>query len=431
MTESRSCNALLRSLCGDRRLIIILLLGFASGMPLALTASTLGIWLFESGIDIATIGILGSVAVAYNLKFLWAPLMDGGAVPLLGRALGRRRGWLIAVQFALMASIATLGIAGIFGDPLFIGLAALAVAFFSASQDIVIDAYRVELLPTEQQGMGAATIVLGYRIGMMASMAGALYLAALTDWPTTYGIMAALVAVGMLTVLFAPRPEVERTPLVRTDAHSLTQWFAEFVVAPFVDFMRREQWLMILSFIFFYKLGDAFLGLMPSVLYVQIGFSKEQIAGIVKVYGLGATILGGFAGGFMVARLGLMRSLWIGGIAQAAANVMFLALVQAGANPLMLTATVTAENFTGGVGTAAFVAYISSLASLRFTATQYALLSSLAALGRTLLSAPGGWLVKLAGWEIFFVFSVFLALPGLAILWWLGKITQKEPLSPL
>ncbi|MDX1975050.1 MAG: AmpG family muropeptide MFS transporter [Rickettsiales bacterium] len=401
------------------RLIAILLLGFSSGLPLALTASTLAVWLLEAQVDLAAIGLFAAVATPYNLKFLWAPLIDGLPFPFLSRLLGRRRGWMIATQLACAASLCVLGAIDPAQHVWWVALMAIVVAFCSASQDIVIDAYRVEILPAEQQGAGAAMVVLGYRFGMIASSAGALYLASYTSWAMTYWIMAALMGVGMVTALIAGEPATQVAP--DRPHMGVAAWLKKHVAEPFADFIQRDHWLVILLFILFYKLADAFMGLMPNVFYRDIGFSKEEIATVVKLFGLTATIVGSFIGGYIVTRLGIVRSLWICGIAHALTNVMFVVQAHVGADIRVLALGITLENVTGGMGTAAFVAFMSSLCHVQFTATQYALLSSLSSVGRTWLSTPAGWVSKQLGWELFFVFATLLAIPGLLILAWLMR----------
>ncbi len=407
------------------RILTIFFLGFSSGLPLALTASTLGIWLAESGISKTSIGLFAVVATPYTLKFLWSPFMDAAGFPGFSRLLGFRRGWLMATQLALVCSMMLLGLADPLQGAWFTASMALLVAVFSASQDIVIDAYRVEILAPEQQGAGAAAIVLGYRFGMIASSAGALYLAAFFGWIFAYWTMASLMGIGIVTTLLISEPTVIRDA---QDTHgSPMLWLQKHVVAPFADFMTRPHWLPILLFILLYKLADAFMGVMTSPFLIDIGFAKEQIATILKIYGVIATIAGSFIGGSLVFRLGAMRSLFLCGIAHMLTNLMFVMQARLGADTQFLALSITLENVSGGMGTAAFVAYISNLCSLRFTATQYALLSSFAALGRTWLSAPAGWFAEILGWEAFFLFATALALPGLTVLWWLGLKARSLP----
>ena len=401
------------------RLIVVLLLGFSSGLPLALTASTLTAWLSEAGIDKTSIGLFAAVATPYALKFLWAPFMDALPFPLLSRMFGRRRGWLLATQLALVASILFMGTIDPKLNPWLMALAALIVAFASASQDIVIDAYRVELLTKEQQGLGAAMVQYGYRFGMLASGAGALALADHVSWAATYAIMAGIAGLSMLTVLFSPEPEVSES-LSRRSA-SGGGWLRDTIIAPFADFMTNRHWILILLFIMLYKLGDAFLGIMTNPFLLEIGFTKTEIAAVVKVYGLAATLIGVFLGGVMTYRWGTVKTLMICGIGHAATNLMFLVQAQVGNDIHVLALGIFLENLSGGMTASAFVAFLSGLTHARYTATQYALLSSLAVVGRTWLTTAAGWTAENFGWEMFFVISVLLAAPGLLVLAYLGR----------
>ncbi|OIO59086.1 MAG: MFS transporter [Alphaproteobacteria bacterium CG_4_10_14_0_2_um_filter_63_37] len=428
----------------DRRVLAILFLGFSSGLPLALTGQTLSIWLTESGVDKTTIGLFALVGIPYTFKFLWAPLIDRVHLPWLTRRLGRRRGWLIATQLTLMGAVVGLGATSPQIDPWWTALIAFVVAFCSASQDIVIDAYRVEILRDEQQGAGAANIVMGYRLGMLASGAGGLYLATYVGWMATYGVMAALVLIGMATVLLNPEPSktatpeslaseaqievwLEARPHLRGQTARALSWIYGAVVAPFADFMSRKGWWLILLFILLYKFGDAIAGVMSNPFYIEMGFSKIEIANISKVFGLWATIVGGVIGGVIVTRLGIMKSLLICGLLQMVSNLMFVLLAQAGHSIPMLIATIAVENLSGGMGTAAFVAYLSALCNVAYTATQYALLSSFMAFGRTVLSSSGGWIADHVSWVSFFLLSTAAALPGLLLLLWMAK---RYPIHP-
>ncbi|MBW1739929.1 MAG: AmpG family muropeptide MFS transporter [Deltaproteobacteria bacterium] len=425
----------------DRRVIAILFLGFSSGLPLALTFGTLSLWLAEVGVSKTTIGLFALMGAPYTFKFLWAPLVDRMPVPYLTRRLGRRRGWAIVTQLALMATIAGLGATNPVAHPGLTALFALGVAFWSASQDIVIDAYRVEILEERQYGAGAAMIVLGYRIGMLVSGAGALYLATYVSWFATYGLMAAFMTIGIATVLLNPEPTVhqsresieqERRIAGYLDARPHLQgkkaralaWIYGAVISPFAEFMGRRGWLMILLFILLYKFGDALAGVMSNPFYVELGFTKIQIASISKAFGLGATIIGGMIGGVIVNRMGILKSLFVCGILQMLSNLMFAVLAMVGNDPAMLSLTIAVENLSGGMGTAAFVAYLSSLCNIAYTATQYALLTSFMAFGRTVLSSSGGWLADHMSWISFFVVTTGAALPGLLLLVW---ITRRLP----
>lgn len=402
----------------DRRLLVILALGFSGGLPLALTASTLFAWLAEVGIDKTTIGIFAGIALPYSIKFLWSPIMDGAPFPLLTRLMGRRRGWMLATQLALTVSIAAFALGNPQLHAWWFGLIALCVAFFSASQDIVIDAYRVETIPQEEQGGAAAMYTLGYRIAMLVSGAGALFLSDHISWGMTYVIMAGFMAVGIVTTLLMPEPEVSRTI---QQNHSFQEWVQQSVVAPFADFMTRAGWLHILAFVVLFKLADAYLGVMFNPFLLDIGFTKSQIAAIVKVYGLAATIGGTFIGGAMVARYGMYKTLMATSICHILTNLLLVHQANLGADQHFLALCVVSENLTAGMGSAAFVAYLSSLCRLNYTATQYALLSSLAAVARTLISTASGSTAESLGWQNFFLFSSLLAIPSLILLWYIHK----------
>ena len=420
MAETRS------AVWRNPRLATVLGLGFASGLPLPLTFGTLSFWLAESGVSRTAIGLFALVGTAYSLKFLWAPLVDRLPLPLLTGTFGRRRGWTLASQAALIAAIVGLGLTDPSLQPGWTAAAAVAVAFLSATQDIVIDAYRIELLPPEEQGLGAAAVQWGYRGGMLAGSAGALYAAAFGGWSVAYGVMAALMLVGVATVLLSPEPAEVPTGAAPDDPSSgatarALAWLRDAVVAPFADFMRRPGWLAVLLFVVLYKLGDALAGVMAGPFYVALGFSKIEVANVAKIVGVGATLAGLAVAGVIVYRWGMFRSLLVCGVLQAVSNLSYVVQAWAGHDVWVLTATITLENFTGGMGSAAFVAYLSSLCSLAFTATQYALLSSFAAVGRTTLSASGGWLADRLDWVPFFLATTFAALPALLILLWLAR----------
>jgi len=405
----------------DRRVITILFLGFSSGMPLLLTLSTLSIWLAESGVSKTEIGLFALVGLPYSLKFLWAPLIDRMPLPVLTRLLGRRRSWAVLTQLMLMIGIVGMGMTDPLTNLWATAAWALFVAFASASQDVVIDAYRVEVLEEKQYGAGAAMIVAGYRIGMLASGAGALYLAEAVDWTWVYAAMAGLMTVGISAILLNPEPAaVPRASSAGTGTRWI-DWLQEAVVDPLVDFLRRPGWVPILLFILMYKFGDSLAGIMANPFYVDIGFTKGEIASVSKIFGLGATLFGGFIGGIAVARLGIMQSLLICGLLQMGSNLMFAVQAIVGASVPMLSVTIAVENIAGGMGTAAFVAYLSALCNVAYTATQYALLSSLMAVTRTVLSSPGGWLAENTDWVTFFVLTTLAAIPGLLLWWWLMR----------
>ncbi len=405
------------------RIIAVLFLGLASGLPLALTLSTLSVWMTEEGVSKSAIGLFAAVGTPYALKFLWSPIVDNTPIPFLTRFFGRRRGWLFFIQLLLILSIIFLGNTHPNESALNTAFWALMVAIFSATQDIILDAYRVELLEDEQQGAGAATFVFGYRIGMLLSSAGALFLASEVSWFATYAAMASIILIGTVTALITGEPESSK---LQEKVTSFTHWIKHSVLDPFIEFMQRPFWWIILLFVLLYKFGDAFAGIMTNPFLLEMGFDKTEIATVVKTYGLFATIIGTFIGGAIASRMPILVALLLCGILQMVSNLLFLWQLSAGHDTLVLTVVISIENLAGGMGTAAFVAYISQLCNKQFTATQYALLSSLAAVGRTLLSSSSGITVDLLGWASFFIISTAIAIPGLVLLVILDrKLKQK------
>jgi PAT family beta-lactamase induction signal transducer AmpG len=411
-------------------------MGFSSGLPLALTGATLYFWLAELGVSLTTIGFFSLVGISYNFKFVWSPLIDRLPIPRLTARIGRRRSWALALQLSLALAILALGLTDPRIDPGMTALVAVIVAFLSASQDIVIDAYRIELLRPEEQGAGAAATQWGYRFGMLAAGAGALYAAMFGGWAFAYGLMAALMLVGMVTVALTPEPggarPLERLPGV-SSGDRLPAWFGHAVVAPFLDLYHRAGpglLVVILLFIVLYKFGEALAGTMATPLYVSLGFAKFEVANIGKIYGLAATLAGLALGGIVVTRIGVFRALLLCGLLQMLSNLMFAVQTWAGHDLVALSLTIGIENLTNGMGSAAFVTYLSGLCSVAFTATQYALLSSLAAVGRTLLSAWGGELASVLGWTPFFVLSTALCIPGLLLLLWIIRRPMADLPAP-
>ena len=407
----------------EPRLLAVLFMGFSSGLPLPLTLGTLSFWLAQSGVSRTAIGLFALVGIPYNFKFLWSPLIDRLPLPVLTRLLGRRRSWALVLQAALGLAILALGFTDPKSDPATTALVAVIVAFLSASQDIVVDAYRVELLTSEQQAAGAAATQWGYRFGMIAASAGALYASAFGGWHFAYAIMAALIGVGMVTVWLTPEPDVPAIPVVGRGIARAFEWLRSAVWAPLAEFFVREGWAAapILLFVVLYKYGDALAGSMASPLYVSLGFTASEVAAISKVFGVFATLVGVALGGVAVARWGLFPSLLVCGVLQNVSTLMYAALAIAGHDNLMLAVSIALENITGGLGSAAFIAYLSRLCNLRFTATQYALLSSLAAVARTVLASNGGWLSERLGWVPFFTLATFAGLPALVVLLWLMR----------
>ncbi len=401
----------------ERRMVALLLLGFSSGMPLYLMTRTLQAWMTVAKVDLGTIGFFSLAALPVSLKFLWAPVLDRYVPPILGR----RRGWLLITQVALLIAIAAMGL----HDPR-IGLAALAantvlIAFLSASQDIVGDAYRTDLLEERAMGAGAAVWVLGYRIALLVTGSLAFVLADHIGWRLTYALMSLLMLVGIVTDFWAPEPAGENRPPA-----SLYQ----AVWLPFRDFFQRAgTWtaILILVFVVLYKLPDNLAIGMSTPFLLQMGFTETEIGTVVGAVGLGATIVGSLVGGGVVERLALNRSLWVVLVGQALSQLGYLALALRGHSFPFMVAAVVLENFVYGMVTTVFIAYLMSLCSKRFSATQYALLSSLMAVSRDLFISPAGELAKATGWSGFFLVALVSGIPPLLMLPWLAPWRGEHP----
>ena len=399
----------------DRNLTVILLLGFASGLPLALTGGTLQAWMTVEGVSLATIGIFTLVGVPYTWKFLWSPLMDRFVPPFLGR----RRGWLVITQLAIAGLIAAMAVSNPREDLAWIAVLAVLLAFTSASQDIVYDAYRTDIAKPEQPGLAAAFTVVGYRGAMLTSGAAALVLVAgsgflpALGWKNTYLVMAGLMVVAALVTLWGREPEIEApTPRTLEDA----------VLLPMREFFSRPGAWVLLALVILYKLGDAFAGSLTTAFLLRgVGFPLDMVGYVNKGMGLAATIAGALFGGVIMVRLGLYRALMLFGVLQAFSNLGFMALAYAGKSYPMMVFAVGFENLTGGMGTAAFVALMMALCDRRFTATQYALISALSAFGRVYVGPAAGYATdpKQLGlaWTTFFFLTFLTALPGLVLLW--------------
>ena len=388
-------------------------MGFASGLPRALPVSTLQAWMAVEGVDLKTIGIFSIVALPYTLKFLWSPLMDRFIPPLFGR----RRGWILITQALLVAGIAAMAFSSPAQAPLSVGLIALMVAFLSASQDIVIDAYRTDILHVQERGAGAAVAVMGYRIALIVSSSLTLILSDQIGWRNTYLSMAVIMATGLVVTLFAPEPPQTAAP---------PRTLEEAVIGPLKDYFSRPSAGTFLLLIILYKLADAYAAsLMSAFLIKGIGFSATDVGTINKGLGLVSTIVGALLGGSLMVRLGLFRSLLYFGIVQAFTILTFSALAVAGKSYGMLIFAVAFENLGSGMGTAAFLALLMTMCNHRFSATQYALLSSLAALGGIAIAPTSGFVAETAGWPLFFLMSAALAIPGLILLWKLRPLIES------
>jgi PAT family beta-lactamase induction signal transducer AmpG len=384
-------------------MLVAFVMGFACGLPLLLTVSVLQAWMKDEGVDLTIIGMMALVGLPYTLKFLWAPFLDRFTLPFLGR----RRGWMLVAQIALIVSIAWLGQSDPGKNPWLLAFAAFLVTFFSASQDIVVDAYRREDLADEELGLGSSLYISGYRLGMLLASGGGLIMADFMDFSMVYLILAACMLPGLITTLLTPEPETPAgTPGTMKEA----------IIDPLVEYFSRKGALWILAFILLYKVGDTMASAMTTPFYLDIGFSKSEIGTVVKLFGFWATIAGGLAGGVMMLRLGINRSLWIFGFLQAASTAGFALLANVGYSIPMLSAVIAFENLSSGMGTAAYAAFMASITNKKFTATQYALLTSLMGVPRVLASAPTGFLAKNFGWETFFIACALVAIPGMLLL---------------
>ncbi len=421
------------------KLLIVLFLGFSSGLPLLLVGGTLGAWLSDAGLDKATIGAFALVAVPYSFNFVWAPLIDHLRLPFLTRRFGRRRGWMLFIQACLAGVLALLAFSDPGSHPFAFAWIAVGIAFFSASQDVVIDAFRAEYLEPRQYGEGAAMAVFGYRLGMLVAGAGALALADQTTWPIVYLAMAACMAVGMLAVLCAREPQ-NPLPLKKgggvlsgidgASGHpppqsspsegkgAVREWLINAFVMPFRDFMQRyPYWLLILLFILCYRIPDGFIAFITTPFFLDIGFTKSEIAAIAKIYGFGATLLGMFVGGSLIRLKGVRWCLLSFLLFQMVANLIYAGFGAVGPRQDYLMLAISVDNLSGGMVTAAAIAYMMRLCNLEYTATQYALLSSLASLASKTLAGSAGLVAEWIGWSGMFAASALMGLPAL-LLWW-------------
>lgn len=413
MTEKRN---ILKDLF-SKQMLIVFLLGFASGLPLLLTGGTLKTWLAREHVDISTIGYFSWVGMAYSLKFLWSPLLDRFTL----FKIGRRRSWMLVTQGLLMASIYYLGTLNPLQNLTTMAAMAVLIAFFSATQDIAIDAYRRELLSNEELGLGSSLGIYGYRIALLLSGGAGIGLVGSEIWPITWGqlyyIMAGCMIVGVLTTLFAPEPKVDSPP---------PRTLMEAIVDPFSEFLRRPGAWFILLFVFMFKLGDALSGALLNPFYVEMGFSNADIGLIAKTFGLMSSLVGLFFGGLVIYYIGIYRSLWIFGVLQGLSTAAFALLTHTGPQAWALATVVVFEDVSSGMGSAAFVAFLGALSNKKYTATQYAILSSIATLGRNFFSGFTGDMVKSLGWGPFFYVCAIIAIPGLLMLIGMRKYQTAE-----
>lgn len=414
----------------------MLLLGFSAGLPLLLVLGTLSFWLREAGIDRTTIGYLSWVGLAYAFKWVWAPLVDRMPIPLLTRWLGRRRSWLLLAQLAVMVGLVAMS----FNDPKValqpVVWGALAVAFGSATQDIALDAFRIESANADRQAALAAAYQTGYRLAMIWAGAGVLWIAAAAEvaggasyqhgaWQTAYLVMAASMLLGMLTVLLSPEPMRRPMPA----AKNVAEWLQGALVDPFADFLRRygKQALLILALIAIYRISDVVMGIMANPFYVDMGYTKDEVATVTKIYGVLMTLAGAFVGGVLSMRLGVMRVLMLGAVLSAASNLLFAWLASRGHDVTALIFVISADNLSGGIASAAFIAYLSSLTNVNYSATQYAIFSSMMLLAPKFLAGYSGRYVDAFGYYYFFVATALLGVPVLLLVWLASRV--RPPLS--
>ena len=386
----------------NRRMLVALIMGFACGLPLLLTKGVLQAWMTKEGIDLSLIGLTSLLAIPYSIKFVWAPFLDRYTLGLFGR----RRGWLLVAQVFLILSISLMGLSSPGSYPLMLVLSALMVTFFSASQDIVVDAYRREDLADEELGLGSALYVLGYRLGMWLAAGGGLIMADHLPFRIVYLVIAGCLLPAVVTTILTPEPAVVSTP----------GSIREAVLDPFIEYFRRKESIWMLVFIIMYKIGDNMAGNISMPFYMDIGFSLTEIGVITKLLGSWAIITGASLGGIVMLRLGINRSLWVFGFLQAISTAGFAVLAFVGHSIPMLVSVIGFENLSAGMGTAAFVAFMASITNKKFTATQYALLTSFMAFGRDVFSSPSGLFVEYLGWESFFIACVLIAIPGMLLL---------------
>jgi len=406
-------------------------LGFCAGLPLPLIGATMSARLMDSGLSLTSIGLFALAGTPYALKFLWSPLIDTIKIPFLNKFLGKRRSWLLLTQIILFILFFIISTIDPMKDLYMLAVLVCSAAFISATQDIALDAYRIELHPDKDLAAGIATYVLGYRIALIVAGAGALYLAEFLSWHVAFKIMSLCFLIGPIILIFLPNNSViDNSDRNVASIPNFLQWIKKAVLDPFIEFSQRQSWVWILIFIAIYKLGDALAGNMTTPFLLDIGFSKIQIANIVKVIGLAATLIGLFLGGLLVAKYNIISVLFVGGFLQMFSNLFFAFQGIVGVNTNFLMLTISIENLAGGIGTAAFLAYLSKLVDPRYIATQFALLTSFMALSRTQLSAPAGWMVEGIGWNAlfsfhnlehidwicFFTLTVILAIPALLIL---------------
>ena len=411
------------------RVVAMAFLGFSAGLPFLLVFSTLSAWLTEGGVSRSTIGFFAWVGITYSVKVLWAPIVDSVPLALLTRVMGQRRAWMLLGQAGIALGLVLMSFVGPENLALF-SLCALLVAFSSATQDISIDAWRIEAAVPEYQGAMSAAYVFGYRVALLVAGAGALYLAEFFSWQSSYLVMAGLMGLGMVTVLLVAEPELQRGETQpELSMSSIARWFRGAVVGPFVEFFQRngQVAVIILVFIGVFRLSDIVMGIMANPFYLDMGYTKREIADIAKVFGFFMSIAGSFLCGVLVVKWGLMRPLLIGAVAVAVTNLLFATLSTLEPKMIYLAVVISADNIAGGIAATAFIAYLSSLTNKAYTATQYALFSSLMTLPGKFVSGFSGLVVDHWGYFEFFVLAAALGLPAILLVLWLASNQETEP----
>lgn len=405
------------------RMLTMVGLGFSSGFPLLLVFSTLNLWLKNCGISYIAIGLFSLVKLPYSFKWLWSPLLDRLGLPVFQR-LGRRRGWALFFQIILALGIAGISTVNPETNLHLLAILCVVVVIASASQDVVLDAYRIESFNTKEQGAGVAVYIIGYRFGTIASGAGAIWLASYMDWNKVYALMTFGCLVGIITILLSKEPAKAEKYNEQTYKNA-SEFFRKAVYDPFADFMRKQHWALILVFVFFYRMSDSYMAPMAFPFYDDMGFSKGEIAFVSKIFGMGATILGGLAGGLIMSRMNMLKGLMLCGILQGVSNLMYVIQAYVGHSVPMLMLTLSFDNIAGGMASTALVAYLSSLCNIAYTATQYALLSSLMSLARDVFSASSGYMKEATSWPVFFFITTVMMIPGLLLLWYLMRLERR------
>ena len=397
----------------DRKFFFLFWLAIISGMPFSVLFTALSTWMTEAGVALASIGLFAAAKTPYAFKYWWSPLVDNVRLPILHKLLGRRRSWMVFINLLLVSTIFMIGKTNPVEDIWGTFYLAFAFCVCAATFDIAWDAFRIESLPEDMQALGSAIAVSGYRVGMLVSGAGSMYLATYYGWENTFAILALLFSTGTLVALLMSEPDIS----LGSDTRILSwKMIKKSVLEPFLEFFSRNDAILILSILVLYKTGEAFLGVMLNPFYIKLGFTKIEIASVVKVYGLAATFFGVYLGGFLMIKYSNLRTLLICGVGQMLSNLIFVWQNYMGADLTALTISITIENITGGMGTAALVGYMSNLCNKKYTGTHYAFLSAFAAFMTSTFASSSGKLAEMMGWDMFFIFTAVISLPALLLI---------------